>query len=279
MINQFIKHLHQMRSLVCGAVICVSPAAALANTESSHALPSLANGWTQWVIEAPLGAKNWCCFGSMANTPRTCDLDSPRLNFGNISDGSITSQRAQQTRTVHIYANLVHGRLQRLHVFGADCPVSAKTPIVALGQIDAGSSLAWLNGAAVSPAMKEVQILPALAMHKGGAATLFNLAKQDLSAGIRRQSWFWLSQINAPDLEREAMLALHDDGINRASSESNAIIFALSQLQAPRAGSVLIAIVEDVKLALAVRKEALFWLGQLEGDQGLNYLDRMLSTR
>ena len=74
------------------------------------------------------------------------------------------------------------------------------------------------------------------------------------------------------------MLALRFGAQNAARNERNAIIFALSQLKAPRAGNALIAIVEDLKLGLAIRKEALFWLGQMEGDQGLDYLDRVLGS-
>ena len=280
MIIDCAKHIRRILRLLCFAAICVRPccsqSSAQSNTDGARRLPNLSNGWSQWAIDAPEGASNWCCFDAMANTLKTCNLDSPSLNFGSVSDGSNTATRPLHTSTMHIYAKIAQGSLQRLRVFGADCPVSADTPIAALGNIATSSSLAWLNTVSASTAMKEAQILPALAMHNGAAPILFALAKRDTAAGIRRQSWFWLSQINATDLEREAMLALRVDP--PARSESNAIIFALSQLQAPRAGTALIAIVEDKKLTIKLRKEALFWLGQLEGDQGLNYLDRMLGS-
>ena len=280
MIIECANHIRRILQLLCFAAICVRPcysqSSAQADTESARLMPNLANGWSQWAIDAAEGAGNWCCFDAMATQPKTCNLDSPRLNFGSVSDGSNTSTRPLHTSTMHIYAKMAQGVLQRLRVFGADCPVSAETPIAALGKIATSSSLAWLNAASVSTAMKEAQILPALAMHTGAAPILFSLAKRDAAAGIRRQSWFWLSQINASDLEREAMLALRVDP--PARTESNAIVFAVSQLQAPRAGAALIAIVEDTKLAIKVRKEALFWLGQLEGEQGLNYLDRVLGA-
>ncbi len=264
--------------LFCFAAICIRPcysqSSAQADTESARPLPKLANGWTQWEVDAPEGASNWCCFDAMATQPKTCDLDSPRLNFGSVSDGSKPATRALHTRTVHIYANMAQGSLQRLRVFGADCPVSAKTAIRVLEKIDTASSLNWLSTISVSASMKEAQVLPALAMHRGAEPVLFTLAKQDSVPTIRRQSWFWLSQINAVNLEQEAMLALQAAPKN----EHNAIIFALSQLQAPRAGVALIKIVQDLKLRLAIRKKALFWLGQLEGDQGVDYLDRILSS-
>ena len=278
MIRECANHFRRILRLLCFAAICVRPSHAQPNTDSAHRLPNLANGWSQWAIDAPEGAGNWCCFDAMATLPKTCNLDSPRLNFGSVSDGSRTAMRPLHTSTMYIYAKMTQGALQRLRVFGADCPVSAETPIVALGKIDTAASLAWLNAVSVSSSMKQEQILPALAVHAGAAPTLFNLAKHDAAAGIRRQSWFWLSQINTPELEREAMQALRAPLQARVRSEDNAIIFALSQLQAPRAGSALIAIVEDLKLGIAIRKQALFWLGQIDGDQGLNYLDRVLSA-
>ena len=279
MITDCAKSLRQKLKLLLVTTLWV--ASHLAQAADSVALPTLSDGWSRWAVLAPEDAGNWCCFGALAGTPKTCDLDSERLNFGTLSEGGKNGEaaiRALKTRTMHIYANIQHNSLQRLRVFGADCPVSAKTNIRVLENIDTASSLRWLNTVSVSASMKEAQILPALAMHEGAAPLLFTIAKQDAVPGIRRQSWFWLSQINAVNLEREAMLALCLDSQNVARNERNAIIFALSQLKAPRAGNALIQVVEDLKLGLAIRKEALFWLGQMEGDQGLDYLDRMLSS-
>ena len=253
-------------------------ASSFAQAGEGSALPSLSNGWSRWAIAAPADAGNWCCFGALADAPKTCDLDSERLNFGSISAGGKYGDTATKTRTMHIYANMLQGTLQRLRVFGAGCPVSAKTPIRLLDNIDTNASLAWLNMVSVGASMKETQILPALAMHEGAQLVLFSLAKHNAASGIRRQSWFWLSQINALNLEHEAMLALRLNTQKSAPNERNAIIFALSQLTAPRAGNALIAIVQDLKLDFAIRKEALFWLGQLEGDQGLDFLDRVLGA-
>ncbi len=276
MIIKCAKLIRRILTWFCLAAVCAHPSHAQPSIEIAQPLPKLADGWSQWRIDAPEDASNWCCFDAMANRPKTCNLDSPHLNFGSISDGSHIATQARQTRSMHIYAKMAQGVVQRLRVFGADCPVSAETPIATFGKVNASASLAWLDALSVSTSMKETQILPALAMHNGAAPILLALAKGDAAAGIRRQSWFWLSQINATDLEREALLALRAD--TPARRDGKGIIFALSQLQAPRAGSVLIAIVEDKKLAIKLRKEALFWLGQIEGDQGLNYLDRMLSS-
>jgi HEAT repeat protein len=115
-------------------------------------------------------------------------------------------------------------------------------------------------------------------MHAGGAPLLLNYAQRDAKNSRREQSWFWLAQINSPGIEQQALSVLEGKSKEASASVRRQIVFALSQLKAPRAAAALVQVVEKRSLAIATRKEALFWLGQIDDDAGVQYLDRVLSA-
>jgi hypothetical protein len=108
---------------------------------------------------------------------------------------------------------------------------------------------------------------------QGKFAQLLDLAKADRSPDIRAKAWFWLAEIDAPDIEREIIAAL--PGL-RSEEEQKGAVFALSQLPTARSVPALIGVVEQKSLPRRVRKDALFWLGQSQSDQAQRYLATVL---
>jgi hypothetical protein len=246
----------------------------LSSAHAATALPGLKEGWNTWEIPTPAHAPNWCCFESYSGQSSVCNLDRSQINFGTNDD----AKRSRATEQMRLYALIQQGELKRLRIFGADCPVQAKTAIIPVPNLSAQLSLDWLSHLSVSSSMREQQLLPAIAMHSGGAPLLMRFAQHDANSTVREQSWFWLAQINAVGIEQPALLALQDDAKERSSSVRRQIVFALSQLQAPRAAAALMQVVQQQNLALATRKEALFWLGQIDDAAGVQYLDQVLSA-
>jgi HEAT repeats len=259
-----------MKILTASVIFILSGTAA----HATAAIPELKEGWNTWEIQTPAHTPNWCCFESYSGQSSVCNLDRSQINFGTNDD----ARRSRTTEQMRIYALIQQGELKRLRIFGADCPVQAQTAITPVPNLSVQQSLDWLSHLSVSNSMREQQLLPALAMHNGGAPLLMNYALHDANSTVREQGWFWLAQINAAGIEQQALSVLQDAAKERSSSVRRQIVFALSQLQAPRAAAALMQVIEQQNVALATRKEALFWLGQIDDAAGVQYLDQVLSA-
>lgn len=98
-------------------------------------------------------------------------------------------------------------------------------------------------------------------------------AKTDRDEDVRSQAWFWLVQSGDARAESELTTALRAE---RSQQVRHQAIFALSQLPDERGVPALITVIEDRKLPIEDRKQALFWLGHNETDAAVAYLDRVL---
>lgn len=98
-------------------------------------------------------------------------------------------------------------------------------------------------------------------------------AKTDRDEDVRSQAWFWLVQSGDARAESELTTALRAEKSQQVRHQA---IFALSQLPDGRGIPALIKVIEDRKLVIEDRKQALFWLGQSENDEAIAYLDRVL---
>ena len=97
------------------------------------------DGWTSWQVAAVEGAPDLCCWSSWDDrdaSRKACALDDDRGNFG--------SRDHATTDAVRVYARLAGGKVERLRVFSATCPVEAKTPIHELGNVATDDSARWL---------------------------------------------------------------------------------------------------------------------------------------
>ncbi len=80
-----------------------------------------------------------CCWSSWDDrdpSRKACALDDDRGNFG--------SRDHTTTDAVRVYARVAGGKVERLRVFSATCPVEAKTPIHDLGNVATDDSARWL---------------------------------------------------------------------------------------------------------------------------------------
>ena len=98
------------------------------------------DGWTSWQVEAVEGAPEWCCWSGRGDSDASrasCKLDQDSGNFG--------SRDKQTTDSVRVYARLAGGKVERLRVLSATCPVEARTPIHELGDVAVDDSAHWLT--------------------------------------------------------------------------------------------------------------------------------------
>ena len=255
-----------LAALVAAAL--VSPARAAEPT-----LPR--DGWVSW--DVPVGdAPAWCCFNSWRGSdaaPSTCQLDGHDNGFGTRHD--------ERTDTITVYARAQGGKLDRLRVLSANCPVDAKTPI-AEQSVSADESTRWLlaqvkNDSAQSRNSLADNGLAALSMHRGDLARdgMIALGNTDPRSEVRKKVWFWLAISGAPGTEPAISAAVRKDPDDDVREQA---VFALSRLPDERAAKALIATAKDQSLSREQRKRAVFWLAQSESPAALTFLDDVLTA-
>ena len=228
------------------------------------------DGWASWDVPAVDDAPAWCCFdwNDRVGNPKSCKLDGHSNGF--------SSRDHQTTDTVTVYARTAGGKVDRLRIYAASCPVEAKTPIDELGDVTADESARWLLTQMKTSSLEE-DALGALAMHRGDFAreSLVKIGKSDKVADTRSKAWFWLAMTGAKDAESPISAAVRNDPDDDVREEA---VFALSRLPDERATEALIATAEDRSLSREQRKRAVFWLSQSESSTALAYLDKILTA-
>ena len=235
------------------AALCVS-CFAFTPTAVAAELSLPRDGWSSWQVAAVDEAPDFCCWSSNwsrgAVTSKPCRLDSDRDSYGN--------RDHETTDAVRIYVRTAAGKVDRLKVFSADCPVEAATPINDLGTIAEDTSARWLIGRVKQNGEDAV---PALAMHRGDVARdgLAAIARSDSRAETRKEAVFWLAQargVEGAQITSSVMFQDRDPDVREHAA------FALSESKSPRAAADLIRLGTTDKSG-EVRSQAWFWLAQM----------------
>jgi hypothetical protein len=243
-----------MGSLLLTAAI-VSPARA-----AEPKLPR--DGWVSWEVTAVEDAPAWCCFGSWQSRDvdrAACKLDGKSNGYGTRND--------ETTGAIKVYARSTAGKLDRLQVLSASCPVETKTPVQPLADVTIDDSTRWLTSQvkqgsldASSREPLSQAALAALAMHRGNSArdALAAFARDDSRFETRKWSVFWLSQVRGAEGADITSSVMFND--KNAEVREHAA-FALSQSEAPRVVPDLIKLGNTDEEG-EVRAKAWFWLAQ-----------------
>ena len=222
------------------------------------------DGWASWQVAAVDGAPDWCCWsskGNIRNAPRTsCQLDDDRHSYGSRDDAT--------TDAVRVYARSAGGKIDRLRVLSASCPVEAATEIRDLGTVADDDSARWLidlakrtdNGAAKRERINE-DVFAALAINRGDRArdALAAIARNDTRKESREQAIFWLALLRGregADITASVMFNDKDADVREHAA------FAITQSKEPRAAADLIRLGNTDKDG-DVRGQAWFWLAQM----------------
>jgi hypothetical protein len=218
------------------------------------------DGWASWEIAAVEGAPDWCCWGNWDNraAPRkACQLDEDRNNSG--------SRDHTTTDAAKVYVRLAGGKIERLRVLSASCPVEAKTQVRI---IDANTddsarwfaSLARQNSGTAKRDEMQDNVFAGLAMHRGDLAqdTLAAIARGDGAVETRKKAVFWLALLRGvagADIVSGVMFNDKEAELRKHAA------FATSQSRSPRIAADLIRLGNTDKDA-EVRGDAWFWLAQ-----------------
>src|SRR5690349_2455842 len=231
-------------------------------SQANAAQPKLPrDGWTSWQVASVEKAPAWCCWSSWRDgrdSPITCPLDR--------EDGFGVGDRDATTDTVKVYARTKNGKIDRLQVLAASCPVETKTPVQELPDVSADDSARWLatrvREEGVPPDTHRStgeHALAALAMHSGDVAIReMKSFAQDAPVGTRKSSVFWLSMLRGnegADITSSVMFNDKDAEVRKHAG------FAIAQTKSPRAAADLIRQGNTDPVG-DVRAQAWFWLAQ-----------------
>jgi hypothetical protein len=243
--------------LIRAAALCLAQLALVSQVHSGElALPR--DGWTSWQVDAVEGAPDWCCWDNWKDrdgSRTSCRLDDDRGNVG-------TRDRTT-TDAVRVYARLAGGKVERLRVLSASCPVESKTPIHVINTT-ADDSARWLitlskrsQDEATSHDFGE-NVLAALAMHRSDVAgdALTAIARSDGRVESRKKAVFWLAMLRGAagaDITTSVMFNDKDADVRKHGA------FAITLSKSPRIASDLIRLGNTDKDG-DVRAQAWFWL-------------------
>jgi len=102
-------------------------------------------------------------------------------------------------------------------------------------------------------------------------AHILAIAHEDPAKHVRSQAYFWLAQMKDERAKDDIIAALKSESSDDVREE---VVFALSQLE-DDADEALIAVLRG-DYPRAVKKQALFWLGQSGSPEALAYFDEAL---
>jgi hypothetical protein len=188
----------------------------------------------------------------------------------------------EPARELLVLARLDAGTIVRLRTATPDCEIDAGgVPVVWLEGVKPDDSVAWLTSLITTiPASGErfdrvvKPAVVAVAMHEGAAATrsLIAIARDHTVAKMRSDALFWLGQRAGNQALATIAEAIDRDPETEVKKRA---VFALSQLPKDDGVPKLIEVARSNKNA-AVRKQAMFWLGQSNDPRALKFFEDVL---
>jgi HEAT repeat protein len=235
------------------------------------------DGWVSWEVATTENAPAYCCFESWRNgegKPATCKLDGDSNGFG--------TRNHETTNAARVYARATAGKLDRLRILSAGCPVETKTPIREL-TVDTDDSARWLVARAKESSGDSVKgehfaegALMALGVHRGEVANqaLTKFARSDSRAETRRRAVFWLAVLRGNEGADVVSSVMFNDAEPEVREHA---AFALSQSKSPRVNADLVRLGKTDKSG-EVRAKAWFWLAHTGAENAEQHIGAALHS-
>ena len=166
--------------------------------------------------------------------------------------------------------------VQRVRIFSPDCELDAGGRAIHwLDGVSAADSITLLTSLTSGPERVRSGAMAAVAMHRDEVAVpaLLTLAKQDANGKVRGDALFWLSQTAGRRVAGDISAAIDNDPDTEVKKRA---VFALSQLPKDEGVPLLINVAKTNRNP-AVRKQAMFWLGQSKDPRALQFFEQILA--
>jgi hypothetical protein len=190
--------------------------------------------------------------------------------------------RLEGADTMVVLFRVEEKAVQKVRMFSPDCELDA-----------GGRAVHWLEGVNPADSVKLLSSLlttssgasgadklrggamAALAMHREDVAlpVLLSLARQDPNTRVRGDALFWLAETAGRKVSAEITAAIENDPDTDVKKRA---VFALSQMPRDEGVPLLINVAKTNKNP-AVRKQAMFWLGQSKDPRALDFFTQILT--
>ena len=174
---------------------------------------------------------------------------------------------------------VVDKRVERIRAFSDDCELDAGGRTIHwLTDVRPTDSIALLESLVAPDAERKNRVshaaLSAIAMHAepGAVKVLERLARSHASSSVRGDAIFWLGQAAGRKVAGTITEAIEQDPDTDVKKRA---VFALSQLPRSEGVPLLIDVARKNRNP-AVRKQAIFWLGQSKDPRALDFFAEIL---
>ncbi len=151
------------------------------------------DGWHVWHVQGAAGGANACCYrwrGSNIST-QGCDLDGRHGDSISLGDCDIDGDQ------VSVYVRIDVGRVTRIRALTANCPVTTRTAVNNMGEVNNNASVAWLLKQVDADSRLIDDALAAISAHAGDdafVALTALLEDRNRRQKTREKALFWLAQ-------------------------------------------------------------------------------------
>ena len=199
------------------------------------------------------------------------------------SDGEVTGRtrvgplKLEGADTLFVLYRITDRAVQRIRIASPECPLDiGGLTLQWLTGVRPGDSIDWLNTLATGDSSKRLanSATMAIALHGDQQATdrLIALARSAKSSDVRGTALFWLAQRAGDKAVGTITQALEDP----ETEVRKQAVFALSQLPKDDGVPKLIEVART-HCDVAVRKQAMFWLGQSRDPRALTFFEQILT--
>jgi len=173
-----------------------------------------------------------------------------------------------------VLVRIENSRADQIRISSPDCRFDAGgLAFLWLNNVPASESVTWLKSQFAGPHADAA--LRAIGLHSGpeALAALFEAAKNDRNPRIRSRAFFWLAQKAGNKQAQKAIGDVLANDPDRSVREQ--AVFALKQLPPDQGIPLLIGVAKN-NADTAVRKKAMFWLGQSTDPRALEFFAQVL---
>jgi hypothetical protein len=183
--------------------------------------------------------------------------------------------KLEGSETIFILFRIAEGNVQQIRVASPECPLdTGGLTLHWLTGVSAADSVNWLTKLATDSARRLANVaVMAIALHADARATdrLIALARDGSSGDVRGTALFWVAQRASDKAAGTITQALEDP----ETEVRKKAVFALSQLPKDEGLPRLIDVARNHRDA-AVRRQAMFWLGQSRDPRALRFFEQVL---
>jgi hypothetical protein len=236
--------------------------------------------WIGYEVPIVSGDHHMCDWNNGGMIGSRLERNQPGAASREPGSGTTRPVKLEGPTTFYVLYRIEQKKVDRIRMFSEDCAIDAggRTLHWFTG-VRGPDSVALLNGFAGAPAEADRKLAEsataALAMHADPAATdaMLRLARDHASGRVRGTALFWLAQRAGQKAVGTITEAIDRDPDTEVKRRA---VFALSQLPKDE-GVPLLINVARTHTNPAVRKQAMFWLGQSKDPRAMKFFEEILT--